>query len=79
MEPPSFWWFSNTPEHLSDETLDPMKKTLAFPSTPIDVRRKGVAQWIFLLGWVRLVTRYNKNTHMPQLLQRFRPDRKSVV
>ena len=37
--------------------------------------RKGVAQWIVLLGWVRLVTRYNKNTHMPQLLQRFRPVR----
>ena len=25
-----------------------------------------------MLGWVRLVIRYKKNTHMPQLLQRFR-------
>ena len=28
-----------------------------------------------MLGWVRLVTRYKKNTHMPQLLQIFRPFR----
>ena len=26
-----------------------------------------------MLGWVRLVTRYKKNTHIPKLLQRFPP------
>ena len=33
MEPPSFWWGSDAPEHLSGETLDPPEKTLDFPST----------------------------------------------
>ena len=32
-------------------------KTLTFPSTPIDVRRKGVAQWTFLLGCVRFLVK----------------------
>ena len=33
MAPPSFWCGSDAPEHLSGETLDPLQKTLVFPST----------------------------------------------
>ena len=52
METPSFRWDSEAPEHLYGETLDPLEKTLAFPSTSLYGRRKGVAQWNFLLGCV---------------------------
>ena len=33
MAPLSFWWGSDAPEPLSGETLDPLEKTLAFPSS----------------------------------------------
>ena len=61
MEPPSFRWDSDAPEHLYCETLDPLEKTLAFPSTPLYGRRKGVAQWNFLLGCVRVGHRYTNH------------------
>ena len=54
MAQPRFWWGSDAPGPRFGETLNPMEKSLTFPSTPIDVRRKGVAQWTFLLGCVRL-------------------------
>ena len=62
MEPPSFRWDSDAPEHIYCETLDPLEKTLAFPSTPLYGRRKGVAQWNFLFGCVRVGHRYMENT-----------------
>ena len=50
-------------------------KTLTFPSTPIYVRRKGVAQWTFLLGCVRLGHRNMRNQILPQIDTRFHPVR----
>ena len=63
MELSSFWWDSDAPEHLYSETLDPLEKTLAFPSTPLHARRKRVAQWNFLFGCVRVGHRYMENTY----------------
>ena len=78
MEPPSFRWDSDAPEHLYGETLDPLEKTLAFPSTPLYGRRKGVAQWNFLLVCVRVGHRYMENTLTSQvvtILPPFTPNR----
>ena len=50
-------------------------KTLTFSSTPIDVHRKGVGQWTFLLGCVRLVHRKVRNQILPQINTRFLPVR----
>ena len=50
-------------------------KTLTFSSTPIDVRLKGVGQWTFLLGCVRLGHRKTQNQDPPQPLPRFPPFR----
>ena len=50
-------------------------KTLTFPSTPIDVRRKGVAQWTFLLACVRSGHRNLRNQSLPQIDTRFHPVR----
>ena len=41
-DPCKFWWDSDAPGSRFGETL-------TFSSTPIDVRRKGVGQWIFCL------------------------------
>ena len=73
MEPPSFRWDSDAPEHLYGETLDPLEKTLAFPSTPLYGRRKGVAQWNFLLGCVRVGHRYMENTLISQVVTSLPP------
>ena len=62
MGPHRLWWDSDAPEHLYCETLDPLEKTLAFPSTPLHERRKGVAQWNFLLGCVKVGHSYMENT-----------------
>ena len=59
MEPPSFRWDSDAPEHLYCETLDPLEKTLAFPSTPLYGRRKGVAQWNFLFAKLKTILAQN--------------------
>ena len=78
MEPSSFSWDSNAPEHLYCETLDPLEKTLAFSSTSLYERRKGVAQWNFLLGCVRLGHRYMENTLISQvatIMPPFTPNR----
>ena len=73
MEPPSFRWDSDAPEHLYGETLDPLEKTLAFPSTPLYERRKGVAQWNFFLGCVRVGHRYMENTLTTQVVTSLPP------
>ena len=50
-------------------------KTLTFSSTPIDVRRKWVGQWNFLLGCVSLGHRKVRNQSLPQINTRFLPVR----
>ena len=73
MEPPNFRWDSDAPEHLYGETLDTLEKTLAFPSTPLYGRRKGVAQWNFLLGFVRVGHRYMENTLISKVVTSLPP------
>ena len=71
MSPPWFWCDPDDPERLSGETRNPLEKIPAFLVYPIDVRRKGVAQWNFLLGCDGLVPRNTQNLDPPQLLHRF--------
>ena len=69
--------FGGVPTHLGPLRRNPEAagKTLTFSSTPIDVRRKGVGQWTFLLGCVRLGHRKVRNQSLPQINTRFHPVR----
>ena len=67
--------YSDAPEYISVETLDPLEKIPAFLVYRIDVRRKGVAQWNIFLGCAGLVPRNTQNLYPPQLLHRFSPFR----
>jgi hypothetical protein len=70
MAPPRFSWDSDAPETRSVETLAPLQKSqiLVYPHNR---RRKGVDNWTFLLGCVRVGPRNTQNQDLPQLLIRF--------
>ena len=69
MAQPWFWWGSDAPGPRFGDTLDPLENPNVFVYH-LERRRKGVCQWIFLLGCVRLGHRNMGNQLLSQVVTR---------